>query len=144
MMHRPLTQGDVPAMAALDAKCFGPEAWSSVQLGGSMHLPTTQSFGFFDGDTLVAFFLAQKVADEIEILTICVDPAFRRQGLAQTMIKALTEQGLRVYLDVAEDNFPARRLYEQCGFTLYGRRPGYYDRKTGRVDALNYRYLVNR
>ena len=54
------------------------------------------------------------------------------------LIETLTTRGMRrLTLDVAEDNTPARRLYERLGFTLDGRRKGYY--AAGRpapVDAL--------
>jgi ribosomal-protein-alanine N-acetyltransferase len=131
-------------MSALDALCFGPEAWSPAQLSGSLHLTTTEGVGYFEGPKLLGFYLVQKVDQEIEILTIGVDPAYRRQGLGKAMIEEIIRRGCCVFLDVAKDNDPARRLYETCGFTLYGVRPSYYDRKTERVDALNYRYLVNR
>jgi ribosomal-protein-alanine N-acetyltransferase len=31
-----------------------------------------------------------------------------------------------VFLEVDEDNEPARRLYQRAGFREVGRRPGYY------------------
>ena len=40
--------------------------------------------------------------------------------------------GLRaVFLEVDEDNTPARRLYARAGFREVGRRPGYYSRRKG-------------
>ena len=43
----------------------------------------------------------------------------------------------RITLDVAEDNTSARRLYDRLGFTLDGRRTGYYRaRRAAPVDAL--------
>ena len=46
----------------------------------------------------------------------------------------------RDYLEVAEDNIAARRLYRTLGFTQIGRCRGYYARPASRaVDALTLR-----
>jgi ribosomal-protein-alanine N-acetyltransferase len=45
-----------------------------------------------------------------------------------------------VLLEVREDNDAARGLYASEGFTVLGRRRGYYEQ--GRVDAVTMRYLV--
>jgi ribosomal-protein-alanine N-acetyltransferase len=39
--------------------------------------------------------------------------------------------GDKLFLEVAEDNAAARRLYESYGFKQIGRRPGYYKRPGG-------------
>ena len=36
-----------------------------------------------------------------------------------------------VFLEVDEDNEPARRLYNRAGFREVGRRPGYYQKNDG-------------
>ena len=42
-----------------------------------------------------------------------------------------------IFLEVAEDNKPARDLYKRFGFTQIGLRKAYYRRKSGlNVDAL--------
>ena len=41
-----------------------------------------------------------------------------------------------LYLEVRESNIPARRLYEQNGFVVVGRRRGYYRHLSGREDAV--------
>ena len=42
----------------------------------------------------------------------------------------------KIFLDVAEDNLPAIKLYEKSGFHLIHRRKGYY--QNGTTDALIY------
>ena len=42
----------------------------------------------------------------------------------------------RLYLEVAEDNESARRLYATYEFVQVGRRDGYYRRRDGSVAAL--------
>lgn len=77
------------------------------------------------------FALLRVTLDEAEVLTIATDPAHRRQGLARAALARA--EGLAqdlgagaVFLEVAEDNAPARALYVQAGYTAVGRRPGYY------------------
>ena len=91
---------------------------------------------------LVAFALFQSAAGETELLTIATAPARRGQGLGRQLIEAAipelaVEGNSRLLLDVAEDNAPARRLYERLGFTEDGRRKGYYTAgRLAPVDAL--------
>ena len=40
-----------------------------------------------------------------------------------------------VFLEVDEDNVPARKLYRRAGFREVGRRAGYYQDPTGRSTA---------
>ena len=65
-------------------------------------------------------------------------PPRRGRGLARALLnlhlRRLAGLGARaVFLEVDEDNEPARRLYRRAGFREVGRRPGYYQQ--GRDDA---------
>lgn len=145
MLKRKATLKDVEAIAQLDLACFGGEAWSRQQIEGSLDLDTTEGWGVFDDAQLVSFYLLQKSGDEAEILTLGVSPAYRRQGLGESLLRhilARQEDGDCVYLEVAADNQAAISLYNKCGFTLLGQRPNYYRRGLQKVDALTYRCLV--
>ena len=81
------------------------------------------------------------VADEAEILTIGVTPGARRTGIGAALLRhglaACAAGGAAcLWLEVAEGNAPARRLYEAAGFAMRGRRKGYYRRGPRVVDAL--------
>jgi len=88
------------------------------------------------------FILIRIAADEAEILTLVVRPAARRQGAASRLVAAAADLAIaagavRLFLEVAEDNGPARALYGALGFESAGRRPRYYARSNGpAVDAL--------
>ncbi len=134
-------------MAALHALCFeGEERWSEAQIAGSLVLETTAGLAVGEGDRLDGFLLAQIVGSEAEILTFCVRPDQRERGIGAALLEKLIEEiGVSsVFLDVAEDNHPARRLYERCGFKLCGGRPRYYRRGDHTVDAVCYRALVKK
>ncbi len=78
------------------------------------------------------FVVWRVVADEAEIITIGVHPDARRGGIAAAML-ALVENdvkargGKKIFLEVAENNAPARALYENNGYNRIGVRPKYYD-----------------
>lgn len=140
-MTRPLRLADAPAAAALHALGFA-DAWSEAALASQITDPATLSFAHFEERGLVAFALVRVVAGEADILTVATHPARRGQGLAfallTVLMQRLVDDGIaRITLDVAEDNAPARRLYDRLGFTLDGRRPRYYTAgRAAPVDAL--------
>jgi ribosomal-protein-alanine N-acetyltransferase len=83
------------------------------------------------GRALHGFIISRLAADEAEILSVAVASARRGRGLARALLnlhmRRLAGLGARaVFLEVDEDNAPARRLYARAGFREVGRRPGYY------------------
>lgn len=85
------------------------------------------------------FVLVRAAAGEAEILTLAVEPAFRRRGSGRELVEAAAEAvradgAESLFLEVAADNTPARSLYRACGFEQVGVRRGYYAR-TGQPQA---------
>ena len=93
-------------------------------------------------DEPIGFFLAQVLFAEGELLSFGVVPACRRCGygrllLAEGLAVAQRQGAERIQLEVAENNRRAQNFYISSGFSLTGRRPGYYRLGNGRaVDAL--------
>ncbi len=84
-----------------------------------------------DEDRVLGYFLAQCVLDEMEILRIAVDPAYRRKGYGRQILSKVKKmaigQGIAwCFLEVRESNAAARSLYESFGFASYGKRKGFY------------------
>lgn len=78
------------------------------------------------------FVVWRVVADEAEIITIGVHPDARRGGIADAMLTLVESDvkkrgGKKIFLEVAENNVPARTLYEHNGYVQVGVRPKYYD-----------------
>ena len=80
-------------------------------------------------------------AGEARLLNICVDPAYRGQGLGRHLLGRLLDIARwngaeRLFLEVRPSNPLAKALYESVGFSEIGRRPRYYPARNGREDAI--------
>lgn len=135
---------DLPSIAALHSICF-EDSWHTELLSKILSVPGT--FGFFcrpNGKTM-GFVICRSSGQEGEILSLAVAPTARRNGLGGALldaakVHAMTQEIEALFLEVAEDNMAARRLYENSGFEIIGRRPYYYRRRYGsNVDALTQR-----
>lgn len=84
------------------------------------------------------FIVWRVTMDEAEIITIGVHPGHRGAGIGRALltiaeIEIKKKPVVKIFLEVAEDNIPARILYEKSGYRVIGRRPKYYD---GDIDAI--------
>ena len=123
-------------IAAKIHKASFEKGWSEEEFRKLLALPTSRLWMSEEG-----LLLCSEVAEEMEILTICVLPEFRRQYVAQDLLHELfryakAQKVKQIFLEVAEDNIPAQKLYLGVGFKQTNRRKGYYTRKDGVVDAL--------
>lgn len=71
-------------------------------------------------------------AGEAHILTVAVDPAERRAGIATRLVVELLAAAVELgaedaTLEVRESNDGAEALYRRFGFDSAGVRPGYYE-----------------
>ena len=117
-------------LARLHAAAFTQERpWSAAEFAALLSLPGTLLLG---DDRAVL--LGRVVADEAEVLTLATHPGLRRQGLGAALLlrfhdEARARGAARAFLEVAEDNLPARALYGAGGYGQVGRRPAYYARR---------------
>lgn len=133
-----------PVLAAIHAEAFDVP-WSERDFAALLADPGALCLVVVEvgaEDEPAGFVLCRATLDEAEVLTIAVRPAWRRRGLAARLLSAagvaLAGQGVAtLFLEVAEDNGPARALYDALGFTQVGLRKRYYARANGpAVDAL--------
>jgi len=135
---------ELPAIASLHAICF-EDSWHAELLGRILSAPG--AFGLFSRPSgkAVGFILCRSSGQEGEILSLAVAPNLRRSGLGSALLEAAMTHAAKqaieaLFLEVAEDNVAARRLYQKFGFAIVGRRSKYYRRRYGpSVDALTLR-----
>jgi ribosomal-protein-alanine N-acetyltransferase len=94
------------------------------------------------------FVLMRAVAEEAEVLTLCVANEARRDGLGQSLLieacKIARARGAdHLFLEVAANNEAATLLYQKLGFKTVGRRAAYYRQAENTADALVMRRDLN-
>jgi ribosomal-protein-alanine N-acetyltransferase len=80
---------------------------------------------------------------ECELEFVLVPAQARRQGIGGALVLTVVAWArdlgaAEIWLEVRESNKHALRLYQRCGFSITGRRPGYY------VDPLEDAVLMRR
>jgi len=138
MILRPVNPADLDALAEIHASGFD-SPWSAADLRALIEAPGAIALLAKD-DRPFAFVLLRAVAGEAEVLTLATAPDRRGEGAAAALMAAaiaLAEAAgaQTLFLEVAEDNRPARALYAKLGFEAAGRRRAYYKRGETAVDA---------
>jgi ribosomal-protein-alanine N-acetyltransferase len=88
---------------------------------------------------IVGFAVARRIASELEILNLAVQPEARRRGIGASLLRETIAWGRsfgaeKALLEVRASNLDALRFYQRHGFEMTGRRPRYY--KAPIEDAL--------
>lgn len=126
---------DAPALAQIHGASFH-RGWGESEFDSMLTERNTLVHRLRMGRKVVGFAVSRMAADEAEILSIAVAESHRGRGLSHTLLLThlghLAGRGVRtVFLEVEENNQPARRLYERAGFTVVGRRERYYRQDGG-------------
>jgi ribosomal-protein-alanine N-acetyltransferase len=114
-------------MAALHARCFtAPPPWSAQAFASLQDTPGSFTLGDARG-----FVMGRALAGEAEVLTLAIAPEYRRQGLARAVMEGFHETARGTgaefaFLEVAQGNIAATRLYLSLGYTQVGQRRGYF------------------
>ena len=137
----PASQRDAARLAQLHGESFH-RGWGEAEFETMLTERNTLVHRLRLGRKVIGFAVSRMAADEAEILSIAIDADRRGRGLSRglllTHLGHLAGRGVRaVFLEVEENNQPARRLYETTGFGVVGRRERYYQQPDGeRLNAL--------
>jgi ribosomal-protein-alanine N-acetyltransferase len=141
LLLRAYREGDALAMFTLDRVCFEQRFRFSLHaMREFAEAPGAVSVVAEADGAMVGFAIAEVEGDGAYLVTIDVDPGWRRGGLAKAMMGWIAgrtwEMGARrVDLHVFVGNEAAIRFYERLGFEAVGTVPEFYGRG---VDALSY------
>jgi [ribosomal protein S18]-alanine N-acetyltransferase len=130
VMVEPASARDAPALAQIHGASFY-RGWGEGEFEHMLSERNTLVDRLKKGRKIIGFSVSRLAADEAEILSIAVAPPHRGHGFSNRLLLThlghLAGRGVRrVFLEVEENNQPARRLYERLGFTVVGRRENYY------------------
>jgi ribosomal-protein-alanine N-acetyltransferase len=137
----PATQHDAARLAQIHTASFH-RGWGEGEFETMLAERNTLVHRLCLGRKIAGFIVSRIGADEAEILSVALDPDQRGRGLSRDLLLThlghLAGRGVRtVFLEVEENNRPARRLYERAGFAIVGRRERYYQQSGGeQLNAL--------
>lgn len=131
---RPAGLEDLDALVGLEARCFDSDRLSRrsfrrfLQGEGDHLLIARQATGVL-GYILLLRRQGTRLA---RIYSVCVDPAARGRGIAESLMLAgeaavLAAGSAWIRLEVRRDNGSAIRLYERLGYRRFGAIPHYYE-----------------
>jgi len=135
---RPMTEADVTGVVTLERASY-QFPWSEGIFRDCLRV------GYIcrvvvSGNKLIGYGVMSVGAGEAHILNLCIDTAFRCQGIGRRMLDYLLDRGAaagmtEAFLEVRPSNTAAIRLYLSLGFDQVGMRRGYYQAVGGREDA---------
>jgi len=110
---------------------WNPKSWSVQLFEKELSNRSSSVRGLFVGEELVGYLIAHIVCDEAHIVSLGLAPQWRGKGggrfVLADFLKGCGREGINVVtLDVRVSNLPARKLYEQSGFSVVGLRRNYY------------------
>lgn len=127
---RPMEEGDIPAVAALERRTFS-EPWSEQAFTEELAEGNRSYVVAEIGSEVLGYGGVMIVGEEAHIMTVAVDPGAVRRKVGTRLMLALVdraiERGARhLTLEVRISNDAALGLYRKLGFASVGLRPGYY------------------
>lgn len=127
-----LSETEKEAFYTLQASCFPEDIWSPHSCHQSCMGKFSHSLFLIDADQVVAYLIYQKIFETAEILSIAVAPTHRGQEIGLFLLSKmhhhLTQdpECTEAFLEVAESNNAARKIYQKAGYELVTVRQGYY------------------
>jgi len=126
----PATWRDLNPLRQLEQICFPLDVWPIWDMVGVLTFPGVVRLKATRDGEMVGFIAAdlRRTQNLAWISTLGVLPAYRRQGLATTLLRACEAQLQvpRIRLSVRASNQPALRLYSQLGYKQHSVWSRYY------------------
>lgn len=130
LLTGPLDADQLAGIAGLHARSF-IRGWTVQEFAVLLATPGCGAFVAGPPGSPAGLLLFRSARVETEIITLAVDPAWRRRGIGAALTQAfaawtMTSGAECAHLEVAAENGAAIALYRRLGFVETGRRRGYY------------------
>ena len=89
MMIIPMSKDHVAQIAALEKLCFG-DPWSEGSIASELDNPLSLWLVAEQNGAVCGYVGSQTVLDETDMMNLAVAPRFRRQGVGEALVNALT------------------------------------------------------
>lgn len=142
---RPMTVEDIKQVAEIERLSF-TIPWSEQAFLNELENNRLALYLVVEGPPGVVGFVGMWcIVDEGHITNIAIHPDWRGRGLAKKLMETLLQEArqrglVAVTLEVRPSNTAGQRLYRSLGFTVAGRRRGYYQ-DNGEDALLMWLYL---
>ena len=108
--------------------------WSEIEYKNLLDTNISRLFHTKNG-----FLIGRIMALDAEIINVIIHPDYRRLGKASKLISSFEKEAKdtgssRCFLEVAESNSSAKKLYSALGYLKVGQRHNYYNFVDGRKD----------
>lgn len=136
-----MTPSDVDTVSAIERSAY-TSPWTRRMFESELW-ENPFSFAFVGREEeqrrIVGYVLFWMVYDELHLMNVAVDPAWRRRGIGEELVRFAINTGLgrgirMATLEVRTSNLSAQSLYRKLGFYQVGVRRNYY--REPREDAL--------
>lgn len=131
-------ESHVSETAKIEKECFS-NPWSEDSLREELKNVHARFFVALVDGNVAGYIGAHNVLGEVYITNVAVSAAYRRQGVAEKLIKTLVDTSFGekadfITLEVRQSNSAAIGLYTKMGFKEAGKRKNFYENP--REDAL--------
>jgi [ribosomal protein S18]-alanine N-acetyltransferase len=133
MIIRNATSDDITAISIIEKNIF-ESPWTDTMFDSELSREDSIILVATDEEYIVAYLVVRRGLEDAEIFRIAVIPAFRRTGIARTLLNrgeqwCVSHSLKKFLLEVDEINSSAIALYTSFGFIAVGRRKNYYDHR---------------
>ncbi|MBI3757291.1 MAG: ribosomal protein S18-alanine N-acetyltransferase [Deltaproteobacteria bacterium] len=127
---RPLAEADLPVVLMIEGSSFS-SPWTQAAFVHELQSPHSCLTIAERAGAVLGYLCCWYVADEVQILNVAVHPNYRRQGVAERLLRYALDIGQQngaqsANLEVRRSNLPAIQLYKKFGFREAAVRRGYY------------------
>jgi ribosomal-protein-alanine N-acetyltransferase len=128
---------DLPQVMSIERASFSTPWTQTMFLSELFDNPFSHAYVARDEEdlTIIGYMIFWIVTDELHLLNVAVDPARRRRGIGERLIRRLLQiaekkKVRKGMLEVRASNMSAQRLYRKFGFREVGVRRNYYQGPT--------------
>ncbi len=132
MTIKPLNVSHLAEILRVENECFHAP-WTLDQFESDLTRNLCARYlGLFDETRLIGYGAIWLLMEEAHVMSVCVLPEYRRQGLGELLMRRLiscaADSGARfMELEVRKSNNAARSMYHKLGFLRVGFRKAYYE-----------------
>lgn len=143
MEIRKIRAKDLDKIAYFEKEFFHEDAFSLATLETTIQDEHFMGFVAEEGTEVIGYVFVTFFGDEANLLKIAIDKFYRKKGIAKTLLLKCIEECKELYisnffLEVDENNGPARNLYESLGFEKTRIRNNYYKNGDNAIEMVKH------